>query len=160
MLFDPTYPLTGFDDIDFDDAGIGPISLGGHLDDPEMLQRRRGSQTTTTAPTTVDDSESAFSGALETNVTASLGQTAFLRCRLKNSQHQVSFLIFISISLWLPFFFPAKFPHWFPTSQSNFVGSLSGRKFRRLFYANRKGKKKRHRSPCLARWYLVGLWTN
>lgn len=91
MLLDP-YPLSGFDDIDFDDAGIGPISLGGHLDELEM-SRRRGSQTTTSTTTPVDDSESAFSGALETNVTASLGQTAFLRCRLKNSQHQVSKLV-------------------------------------------------------------------
>lgn len=33
--------------------------------------------------------EAAFIGALETNVTVGLGQTAFLRCRLKNTQHQV-----------------------------------------------------------------------
>lgn len=37
------------------------------------------------------DDVPAFSGALETNVTASLGQTAFLRCRLRNGQHQVRF---------------------------------------------------------------------
>lgn len=92
MLLDATFPLTGFDDVDFDDSGIGPISLGGgHLDGSETRS------TTTTPSTPVDDSESAFSGALETNVTASLGQTAFLRCRLKNSQHQVSifFLYYI-----------------------------------------------------------------
>ena len=34
----------------------------------------------------------AFFGVLETNVTTSLGQTAFLRCRLRNLQHQVSYL--------------------------------------------------------------------
>lgn len=91
MLLDATFPLTGFDDVDFDDSGIGPISLGGgHLDSLEM-HRRRSSTTTTMSTVPDDDSESAFSGALETNVTASLGQTAFLRCRLKNAQHQVSF---------------------------------------------------------------------
>ena len=36
--------------------------------------------------------EAAFIGALETNVTVGLGQTAFLRCRLKNTQHQVRVL--------------------------------------------------------------------
>lgn len=94
MLLDAKYPLAGFDDADFDDArGIGPISLGGDLDEAEM--QRRGTQTATTA-SSVDESESeaAFSGALETNVTASLGQTAFLRCRLKNSQHQVKRKLF------------------------------------------------------------------
>jgi len=38
------------------------------------------------------DEEAAFFGALETNLTASLGQTAFLRCRLRNLEHQVNFL--------------------------------------------------------------------
>ena len=99
MLLDAKYPLAGFDGADFDEAagGIGPISLlGGDLDEAEI--QRRGSHTATTAapsPSADDESESdaAFSGALETNVTASLGQTAFLRCRLKNSQHQVTSLL-------------------------------------------------------------------
>lgn len=117
MLLDP-YPLSGFDDIDFDDAGIGPISLGGHLDELEM-SRRRGSPTTTSTTTPVDDSESAFSGALETNVTASLGQTAFLRCRLKNSQHQVSIVAF-SPSQTLPLAPPFDI-HSSPVYRSRFI---------------------------------------
>ena len=34
--------------------------------------------------------EGTFFGVLETNVTASIGETAFLRCRLQKTQHQVS----------------------------------------------------------------------
>ena len=39
-----------------------------------------------------DDDDGTFFGILETNVTASVGDTAFLRCRLKKTQakHQVS----------------------------------------------------------------------
>ncbi|KZS04303.1 Uncharacterized protein APZ42_032573 [Daphnia magna] len=96
IMLDAKYPLAGFDDDHFDDSrGIGALSA---LDESEIGRRlAAGSlQDATTASAHLanreetSESEAAFSGALETNVTASLGQTAFLRCRLKNSQHQVS----------------------------------------------------------------------
>jgi hypothetical protein len=103
IMLDAKYPLSGFDDVNFDDSGggIGPLS---GLDESEIGRRLGGGsllhyQATITTPATTShsankgdesESEAAFSGALETNVTASLGQTAFLRCRLKNSKHQVS----------------------------------------------------------------------
>lgn len=37
-----------------------------------------------------EDADVAFLGSLETNVTASLGQSAFLRCRLSSAHQQVS----------------------------------------------------------------------
>ena len=102
-MLDAKYPLSGFDDVNFDDSGgIGPLS---GLDESEIGRRLGGGSllqyqppvTTPVASHSANkgdeiDSEAAFSGALETNVTASLGQTAFLRCRLKNSKHQVSAL--------------------------------------------------------------------
>ncbi len=102
IMLDAKYPLSGFDDVNFDDSGggIGPLS---GLDESEIGRRLGGGsllqyQAPVTTPATShsankgdeSESEAAFSGALETNVTASLGQTAFLRCRLKNSKHQVS----------------------------------------------------------------------
>ncbi|EFX89821.1 hypothetical protein DAPPUDRAFT_232857 [Daphnia pulex] len=103
IMLDAKYPLSGFDDVNFDDSGggIGPLS---GLDESEIGRRLGGGsllhyQATVTTPATShsankgdeSESEAAFSGALETNVTASLGQTAFLRCRLKNSKHQRKF---------------------------------------------------------------------
>jgi hypothetical protein len=98
-MLDAKYPLSGFDDVNFDDSG-GPLS---GLDESEIGRRLSGGSLlnyhgSVTTPVTShsrnkgdeSESEAAFSGALETNVTASLGQTAFLRCRLKNSKHQVS----------------------------------------------------------------------
>jgi hypothetical protein len=101
-MLDAKYPLSGFDDVNFDDS-MGPLS---GLDDSEIGRRLSvggsllhfGQDVVSTTPVTShsrnkgdeNESEAAFSGALETNVTASLGQTAFLRCRLKNSKHQVS----------------------------------------------------------------------
>ena len=101
-MLDAKYPLSGFDDVNFDDS-MGPLS---GLDDSEIGRRLSvggsllhfGQHVVSTTPVTShsrnkgdeNESEAAFSGALETNVTASLGQTAFLRCRLKNSKHQVS----------------------------------------------------------------------
>ncbi|XP_059350876.1 uncharacterized protein LOC130687470 isoform X2 [Daphnia carinata] len=98
IMLDAKYPLAGFDDHNFDDSrGIGALSA---LDESEIGRRlAAGSlQDATTAAAhfaskdETSESEAAFSGALETNVTASLGQTAFLRCRLKNSQHQVTWI--------------------------------------------------------------------
>ncbi|KAK4016504.1 hypothetical protein OUZ56_031460 [Daphnia magna] len=98
IMLDAKYPLAGFDDDHFDDSrGIGALSA---LDESEIGRRlAAGSlQDATTASAHLanreetSESEAAFSGALETNVTASLGQTAFLRCRLKNSQHQVTWI--------------------------------------------------------------------
>ncbi|XP_046438748.1 uncharacterized protein LOC124190212 isoform X4 [Daphnia pulex] len=105
IMLDAKYPLSGFDDVNFDDSGggIGPLS---GLDESEIGRRLGGGsllhyQATVTTPATTShsankgdesESEAAFSGALETNVTASLGQTAFLRCRLKNSKHQVTWI--------------------------------------------------------------------
>ena len=102
-MLDAKYPLSGFDDVNFDDSGgMGPLS---GLDESEIGRRLSGGSllhfgqhVVSTTPVTShsrnkgdeNESEAAFSGALETNVTASLGQTAFLRCRLKNSKHQVS----------------------------------------------------------------------
>lgn len=103
-MLDAKYPLSGFDDVNFDDSGGGMGPLSG-LDEAEIGRRLSGGSllqhygpVTATTPVTShsrnkgdeSESEAAFSGALETNVTASLGQTAFLRCRLKNSKHQVS----------------------------------------------------------------------
>ena len=44
----------------------------------------------TTTPSTDESSDAAFFGVLETNVTTSVGETAFLRCRVQNNKHQVS----------------------------------------------------------------------
>lgn len=94
MMRDAAYPLTSFGEVDFDESDIGPINLNGDvdIDDSEMHRRRGLHASTTSSPASTDEAEpeAAFSGALETNLTASLGQTAFLRCRLKNPQHQVS----------------------------------------------------------------------
>ena len=81
FLLDTKFPLV-FDD---DDAIISLAERNGPAGEA-------GVPLTPTEPhvTREDDDAPAFSGALETNVTASLGQTAFLRCRLKNAQHQVS----------------------------------------------------------------------
>ncbi|KAI9557655.1 hypothetical protein GHT06_017483 [Daphnia sinensis] len=100
IMLDAKYPLAGFDDDIFDDSSRGMGALSA-LDESEIGRRLAAGSlldATTTAAAHLankdetSESEAAFSGALETNVTASLGQTAFLRCRLKNSQHQVTWI--------------------------------------------------------------------
>lgn len=53
------------------------------------------------------EAEAVFTGALETNVTVGLGQTAFLRCRLKSTQHQVSLFVCLFFKCKLNFKFIA-----------------------------------------------------